>query len=95
MDFGTELLTYMTTLSIAVTALTEVIKKTNVIPARFIPLMSVALGIFLGILASFLPGVSSLPEMMWAGGLAGLSGTGLFEQFTNRAKKYREDDNLE
>ncbi|HEM1077111.1 TPA: holin, partial [Listeria monocytogenes] len=24
--------------------------------------------------------------------LAGAGGTGLFEQFTNRAKKYREDD---
>ncbi|EPR5478173.1 holin, partial [Listeria innocua] len=32
--------------------------------------------------------------MIWAGALAGAGGTGLFEQFTNRAKKYGygEDD---
>ncbi|EAG9511077.1 holin, partial [Listeria monocytogenes] len=27
-----------------------------------------------------------------AGALAGAGGTGLFEQFTNRSKKYGEDD---
>ncbi|EAC2995767.1 holin, partial [Listeria monocytogenes] len=30
--------------------------------------------------------------MIWAGALAGAGGTGLFEQFTNRAKKYGKDD---
>ncbi|CAM2361111.1 holin [Listeria seeligeri] len=91
MDFGTELLTYMTLLSIIVTALTEIIKKTNVIPAKFIPLLSVVLGILLGVFASALPGAGTLSEMAWAGGLAGLGGTGLFEQFTNRSKRKDEE----
>ncbi|EPX6960408.1 holin [Listeria monocytogenes] len=95
MDFGTELLTYITLLSVATTALSEVIKKMNIIPTRFIPLTSLILGIILGACATFLSGAGTLAEMIWAGGLAGLGGTGLFEQFTNRSKKYGESEEHE
>ncbi|EAE2465109.1 TPA: holin, partial [Listeria monocytogenes] len=49
-------------------------------------------GAILGALATFLDGSGSLATMIWAGALAGAGGTGLFEQFTNRAKKYGKDD---
>ncbi|WP_376699879.1 holin [Listeria innocua] len=92
LNIETDLLTYITLLSVATTALSEVIKKMNIIPVRFIPLTSLVLGIILGACATFLSGAGTLAEMMWAGGIAGLGGVGLFEQFTNRSEKYGEDE---
>ncbi|WP_376699976.1 holin, partial [Listeria innocua] len=86
LNIETDLLTYITLLSVATTALSEVIKKMNIIPVRFIPLTSLVLGIILGACATFLSGAGTLAEMMWAGGIAGLGGVGLFEQFTNRSE---------
>lgn len=95
LNIETDLLTYITLLSVATTALSEVIKKMEIIPARFIPLTSLLLGIALGAGASFLSNSGTLTEMVWAGAIAGLGGTGLFEQFTNRSKKYEESEENE
>lgn len=92
LNIETDLLTYITLLSVATTALSEVIKKMEVIPVKFIPLTSLILGIVLGAGASFLSNTGTLAEMIWAGAVAGLGGVGLFEQFTNRSKKYEESE---
>ncbi|EUJ51784.1 holin [Paenilisteria rocourtiae] len=92
MEFGKELLVYMTFLAVAVPLVVQAIKKTDVIPKKWLPVASIALGVTLGLLALGLPGAGSPFVMAWAGGLAGAGGTGVFEVFTNRAKKYGEDD---
>ncbi|EDN8811011.1 holin [Listeria monocytogenes] len=86
MEFGKEVLLYMTFLTIAATALVQVIKQAGIFPSKYLPLISLVVGVALGGLATYLPEAGPLPVMLWAGGLAGLGGTGLFEQFTNRGK---------
>nr|WP_256735822.1 holin [Listeria monocytogenes] len=65
---------------------------TELVPSKWLPTVSILIGAILGALATFLDGSGSLATMIWAGALAGAGGTGLFEQFTNRSKKYGEDD---
>ncbi|EED2500658.1 holin [Listeria monocytogenes] len=92
MEFGKELLVYMTFLVVVTPLFVQAIKKTELIPSKWLPTVSIFVGAILGALAIFLDGSGSLATMVWAGALAGAGGTGLFEQFTNRAKKYGEDE---
>ncbi|MBC6128063.1 holin [Listeria booriae] len=91
MEFGKELLVYMTFLAVAVPVVVQAIKKTGVIPKKWLPVASIGLGVGLGLAALGLPNAGSPAVMMWAGGLAGAGGTGVFEIFTNREKKYSQD----
>ena len=64
-------------------ALVEGRKRNGTIPNNFIPLIAFAVGIFIGFVAypfTELP----LDLRLWAGGLAGLASTGLFELGTKR-----------
>ncbi|MBC2318798.1 holin [Listeria booriae] len=92
MDFGKELLVYMTFLAVAVPLVIQAIKQTDIIPKKWLPVVSIVTGVALGLCALWLPGAGSPAVMAWAGGLAGAGGTGVFEIFTNRAKKYGEDE---
>ncbi|MBC1935165.1 holin [Listeria grandensis] len=92
MDFGKELLVYMTFLAVAVPLVIQAIKQTDIIPKKWLPVASIVVGVALGLCALWLPGAGSPAVMAWAGGLAGAGGTGVFEIFTNREKKYGEDD---
>ncbi|MBC1801135.1 holin [Listeria booriae] len=92
MEFGKELLVYMTFLAVVVPVVIQAVKQAEVVPKKWLPVVSIAVGIVLGLAALWLPGAGSPAVMAWAGGLAGAGGTGVFEVFTNRAKKYREDD---
>ncbi len=92
MEFGKELLVYMTFLVVVTPVFVQAIKKTELIPSKWLPTVSIFIGAILGALATFLDGSGSLATMIWAGALAGTGGTGLFEQFTNRSKKYGEDE---
>ncbi|AQY50518.1 holin [Listeria weihenstephanensis FSL R9-0317] len=92
MEFGKELLAYMTFLAMVVPLVVQAIKKTGVIPKKWLPIASIVLGVGLGLLALGLPGAGSAYVMAWAGGLAGAGGTGVFEIFTNREKKYSKED---
>ncbi|MBC1937199.1 holin [Listeria grandensis] len=91
MEFGKELLVYMTFLAAIVPLMMQAIKKPGIIPKKWLPIASIVLGVILGLLALGLPGAGSPFVMAWAGGIAGAGGTGVFEIFTNRAKKYGED----
>ncbi|WP_088810468.1 MULTISPECIES: holin [unclassified Listeria] len=92
MNFGEELLAYMTFLTISTTAIVQVVKSTNKIPRHYLPLVSLMIGITVGGLATLIPGAGSISVMLWSGGLAGLGGTGLFEQFTKRDGNLKGDD---
>ncbi|NGP44005.1 holin [Bacillaceae bacterium SIJ1] len=72
------LLLLSTTLAPIVTALVEIFKRAFRLPKHVLPLLSVVIGLFLGGVA--FPFMSlELGLRLWAGGLAGLAATGLFE----------------
>ncbi|WP_038247207.1 holin [Virgibacillus salexigens] len=76
-------LIFATVLAPILAAVMEAIKKTVKLPNNFIPLISLGLGIVLG-LAAYPFTDLDLTLRAWAGGFAGLAGTGLFELVKKR-----------
>lgn len=73
-----QVLIFATLLLPIVTALVELVKKTCVLPVNIIPLISLIIGLVIGVAAY--PFTDMEPVLrVWAGGFAGLAGTGLFE----------------
>lgn len=73
-----EILIFATILLPIVTALVELVKKTFTIKNNFIPAISVVVGLIIGAAAYPFTDLDTVLRL-WAGGLAGLAGTGLFE----------------
>ena len=73
-----EILIFATILLPIVTALVELVKKTFPIKNNFIPAISVVVGLIIGAAAYPFTDLDTVLRL-WAGGLAGLAGTGLFE----------------
>lgn len=71
-------LTFASVLAAVVLALVQLAKTTVNLPKNIVPLVSVLIGILVGA-ASFPFTDLDLVLRLWAGGLAGLSATGLFE----------------
>ncbi len=78
----TNVLIFATVLAPIILAMVELIKRTANIPKNYIPLIAFAVGIFIGFAASPFTDLN-LVLRLWAGGLAGLSATGLFELRNN------------
>lgn len=66
-----------------ISALVELLKKTINLPKNYVPLLSLVLGLLIGALAYPFTDFE-ITLRLWAGGLAGLSATGLFELFKPR-----------
>ncbi|TSB46526.1 holin [Alkalicoccobacillus porphyridii] len=75
-------------ISPVVLALVELVKRTVQVPKRFLPLSAVIIGLIVGGLSYPFTDLD-LGMRLWAGGLAGLSATGLFE-----LSKKRTDESL-
>lgn len=73
-----EVLLFATILAPIILAVVQLIKVTADIPKNYIPLIAFAVGIFIGYAASPFTELDVVLRL-WAGGLAGLSATGLFE----------------
>lgn len=78
-----EVLLFATVLLPIVTALIELLKKTFPIKKNYIPLISLVVGIVIGAVAYPFTDLE-LVLRLWAGGFAGLAGTGLFELVKKR-----------
>lgn len=74
----TNLLIFATILAPIILAVVELIKRTAPIKKNYIPLIAFAVGVFIGFAASPFTDLDIVLRL-WAGGLAGLSATGLFE----------------
>lgn len=85
-----EILLFATILAPIILALTELVKKTTEVNKRFIPLIAFAIGLLTGLLATNFGNLETV-ERLWAGGLAGLSATGLFELALDK----KEDEIIE
>lgn len=79
----TDVMIYATTLAVFVTALVQLVKISITIPKNAVPIVGFILG--LGVGAASYPFTDlDLTLRLWAGGIAGLSATGLFELVFNK-----------
>jgi hypothetical protein len=78
-----EVLLFSTVIAPIVLALIEVFKQTVKIPKNYIPLVALIVGLFVGYVAQPFTDLD-LVLRLWAGGIAGLSATGLFELVNKR-----------
>jgi lysylphosphatidylglycerol synthetase-like protein (DUF2156 family) len=69
-----------------VVALTQLIKKMNLIPIKFLPIVTIVLGLLAGI---FYVEASTIQEKIMMGVMIGLSSSGLFDQSKIITKKGR------
>lgn len=73
-----EVLVFATILSPILTALLEALKRAINIDGKYIPLLSILVGMILGVLAFIFTDLG-LAARLWAGAISGLGATGLFE----------------
>lgn len=84
----TTLLVIAASITILVTAFVEVVKRTSNIPARFLPITSIVVGIFVAVIVTPFADYDYY-TMVIAGAIAGLSACGLFD-LTKVAKDERK-----
>ncbi len=73
-----QVIMFATVLAPIVTALVELVKKTVNIPKKYVPALSLVIGLGVGVVAQPFTDLEIVLRL-WAGGFAGLGGTGLFE----------------
>lgn len=88
----TSVLIFATILAPIVLAMVELIKRTGNVKKNYIPLIAFAVGIFIGFAATPFTDLDMVLRL-WAGGLAGLSATGLFELSINKNEPIKRGDN--
>ena len=79
----TNMLAFASVLSVFVLALVQLVKVTVDIPKNWIPFIGLVIGMLVGAAAYPFTDLG-LVLRLWAGGLAGLSATGLFELAFNQ-----------
>jgi hypothetical protein len=77
-DLMFAILTLATVIVPIATALTELVKRTVKVKNNYIPVITFALGLMVGVFMQPFTDLD-LISRLWAGGLAGLAGTGLYE----------------
>lgn len=83
-DAMTQVLILATLIAPIAAAVMELVKRTVKLPNNLIPLITVVVGLVVGVV--FEPFTElDLVLRLWAGGLAGLAGTGLYELITKRS----------
>lgn len=94
MDNLNNVLAFATIIAGFVIALVQGVKRTANVPKNLLPLVGVVIGLLIG-LAAYPFTDLDVALRLWAGGLAGLSATGLFElAFSKRqgTTKAKDDD---
>lgn len=86
-----EVLIFATVLAPIILAVVQLLKKSFVIKNSLISLIALAVGLFIGFAASPFTDLD-LVLRLWAGGLAGLSATGLFELIDKQHGESKKGD---
>lgn len=87
----TEVLAFAIILLPIVLAVTELIKRTTQVNKQLLPLTAFVVGLFIGFIAWPFTDLEWALRL-WAGGLAGLSATGLFELGSKSAEYVKGDE---
>lgn len=74
---------FATILSPVILALVQLVKTTVKLPNNYLPLVALVIGLLVGLAAQPFTDLD-LVLRLWAGGIAGLSATGLYEVATKR-----------
>lgn len=82
-DALNNVLAFASVLAVFVLALVQLVKNTISLPRNLLPAIGVVIGLLVGA-AAYPFTEMSLVLRLWAGGLAGLSATGLFELAFNK-----------
>jgi hypothetical protein len=80
-DIMQEVLGFATVIAPIIMAVVQIFKNSVSFPKSYIPLVAIVVGILIGWAAIPFTDLN-LVMRLWAGGLAGLSGTGLYELVT-------------
>ncbi|MCM3131918.1 holin [Paenibacillus polysaccharolyticus] len=88
-ELWTNVLLLATIIAGVSTGIVQVIKNSFNIPVNWLPIMSIAFGIIIGIL-SYPFTDAPLVIRLWAGALSGFAGTGIFEAVKSREGKTKE-----
>ncbi len=94
MEIFEQVLTFASILAVIVTALTQGVKMSINLPKNIVPLVGVLIGLILGAVAYPFTDLE-LVTRLWAGGIAGLSATGLYELVTKRTGTTKENTETE
>lgn len=86
-----EVLIFAAVLAPIITALVEMIKKAVSMPINFIPVLALLVGLLIGFAAQPFTDLDYV-NRLWAGGLAGLAATGLFELVKQRDGQTKEGE---
>lgn len=89
MEVLNNVMAFASVLAVFVLALVQLVKTTVNLPKNIVPLIGVVIGILVGAAASPFTDLE-LVLRLWAGGLAGLSATGLFELGNKRDGSTKE-----
>lgn len=87
----TAVLIFASILAPIITALVEVIKKAANIPANFVSVLALLVGLVIGFSAVPFTDLDYV-NRLWAGGLAGLASVGLFEVVKQREGTTKEGE---
>ncbi|AHV96162.1 holin [Paenibacillus sabinae] len=85
-DMLTQVMAFSSALSVFVLAFLQLVKATVSLPKNFVPIIGLAIGIALGWSTHIFTDLHLVPRL-WAGAIAGLSSTGLFELVKNNPGK--------
>jgi hypothetical protein len=83
-------LIFATIISPIILALIQLVKHTVTVPKNFIPMLALIVGLTVGVI-SYPFTELELVFRLWAGALAGLAATGLFELGNQREGSTKED----
>lgn len=84
-----DVLIFSAVLAPIITALIEMIKKAVNMPINFVPVLALLVGLVIGFAAQPFTDLDNV-NRLWAGGLAGLAATGLFELVKQRDGETKE-----
>lgn len=87
----TAVLFFATILAPIITALVQMIKKAFNIPVNFVSVLALLIGLTVGFAAEPFTDLDYI-NRLWAGGLAGLAATGLFELVKQRDGQTKEGE---
>lgn len=90
-DALNSVLAFASVLAVFVMALVQLVKNTFVLPRNIVPVVGLAIGLLVGAIAYPFTDMNLILRL-WAGGLAGLSATGLFELAFNKREGTKKND---
>lgn len=86
-----EVMLFSTVIAPIILALVQLVKTTVDVPKNIVPLIAFGVGLLVGF-ASIPFTDLDLTMRLWAGGLAGLASTGMFELVNTRLGSTKEDE---